>query len=283
MTGYAALDRPGRRWELRSVNARGLDVRLKLPEAVPGLEPLAREMLTSQVARGNVTLTLRINSAGGGVPQLNAGSLPAALDAVAEVQATAEARGLALGPVSATDILALRGLWEVGETAPDLTPETCRSDLSELLTAFDADRAREGGALARVLGEHVDEIERLTRAATDLAPERSAHLSAALTAALDRIAAADVDQARLAQEIAMLAVKGDVTEELDRLGVHVSAARDLLTAEGPVGRRLDFLTQEFNREANTLCSKAQMSALTAIGMDLKTVIDRLREQVQNVE
>jgi uncharacterized protein (TIGR00255 family) len=146
-------------------------------------------------------------------------------------------------------------------------------------------RAAEGAVLARLIGAQLDEVARLTEAATREADARRAaaagHLREALAKVLDNVDG--VDETRLAQELALLAVKNDVTEELDRLGAHIGAARALLADGGPVGRKFDFLMQEFMREANTLCSKAQSMALTRIGLDLKTVIDQMREQVQNVE
>ncbi|MEL7182814.1 MAG: YicC/YloC family endoribonuclease [Pseudomonadota bacterium] len=282
MTGYAAIDLDGRRWEMRGVNGRGLDLRFRLPEQPAGLEPLAREMLTKAVARGNVTLTLRLSASEGQGAALNADGFSAALDALATVQDGAQARGITLAPTSAAEVLAIRGVWEAQDAGTGLTLDGFRADLSDLLAAFDATRVSEGARLRDVLRDHVDQIANLTLEAEALAPDRATHMAETYRAAVARLTA-DVEDTRIVQEIATLAVKGDVTEEIDRLRTHVAAARDLLAAKGPVGRRLDFLTQEFNREANTLCSKAQMSELTRIGLDLKTVIDRLREQVQNVE
>jgi len=146
-------------------------------------------------------------------------------------------------------------------------------------------REGEGAALAAVLAAQVDEIEALVAQAEAQLPARAEQTRAALRRALDRITAegAPLDEDRLAQELALVAVKADVTEELDRLRAHVQAARDLLGQGGAVGRKLDFLAQEFNREANTLCSKAQDKTVTRIGLDLKAVIDQMREQTQNVE
>ena len=153
-----------------------------------------------------------------------------------------------------------------------------------MLTPY-GNRPTEGAVLARLIGAQLDEVARLTEAAMHEAAARRAvatgHLREALAKVLENVDG--VDETRLAQELALLAVKNDVTEELDRLGAHIDAARALLADGGPVGRKFDFLMQEFMREANTLCSKAQSMALTRIGLDLKTVIDQMREQVQNVE
>ncbi len=282
MTGYAALDAPGRRWELRSVNARGLDLRLRLPD-IAGLEPLVRNVLGPVAVRGTVTLSLRL---GDGivtsVPALDPAALDRALDAVAAVRAAAASREIGLIADRATDVMALRGVFETRDAGPTLSLQAAADDLTRLLAEFGADRAREGTGLRAILSRQIDEIGDLVARATALAPERAAHQSAVFGAALARLGPAAAD-AGVASEIAALAIRADVTEELDRLRLHVDAARALLTEEGPVGRRLDFLTQEFNREANTLCAKAGMAALTTLGLEMKSVIDRMREQVQNVE
>jgi uncharacterized protein (TIGR00255 family) len=289
MTGFATLDRPAtaqegaRRWEIRSVNARGLDIRLRLPE-IAGLEALARAEIARVAARGNVTLALRLGEADGApAPALDAAVLASALDGLAAIEAEAQRRGLGLAPSCAADLLTLRGVFEAREAARPPAPEACREDLAELLAAWDATRAEEGAALRAACTAHLDGIDAQVAAAEALAPARAAHQARALREAVARIEGATADPARVAQEIAVLAVRGDVTEELDRLRAHLAAARDLLAAGAPSGRRLDFLMQEFNREANTLCAKAQMAELTAVGLELKTLIDRLREQVQNVE
>ena len=146
-------------------------------------------------------------------------------------------------------------------------------------------RAHEGAALEKVIADQLDQIAKLTDAAAIAAEARAPQVKENLTAALRRVIedVGEVEEARIAQELAVLAVKSDVTEEIDRLRAHVAAARALLAEDKPAGRKLDFLAQEFNREANTLCAKAQAAALTAIGLDLKAVIDQMREQIQNVE
>jgi uncharacterized protein (TIGR00255 family) len=160
-----------------------------------------------------------------------------------------------------------------------------RADIAPLLASFNDMRAAEGAALDGVLTRQLNEIETLTQNAQSLLGERSAEMRANFEAAIARVmdSRAEMDEARLAQEIAVLAVKSDVTEEIDRLHAHIAAARDLMASGVPVGRKLDFLCQEFNREANTLCSKAQNAGLTEIGLALKVLIDQMREQVQNVE
>ena len=275
-------------WDLRSVNGKGLDVRLRLPDYLEGFDALARADLTQAISRGNVTLSLRLNRSDDlAAAALNLPMLDAALSALAEIEYHAMERGITLAPSRASDLLALRGMLDGGAAQDDLAGlmKRLRADLGPLIAAFVATRDAEGAALAAVLGAQIDRIEALTAQAATLAEARRDSTAATLRANLARVmdAAAGADPDRVAQELALLAVKGDVTEEIDRLGAHVAAARDLLGEPGPVGRRFDFLMQEFNREANTLCSKSQNTDLTAVGLELKALIDQMREQVQNVE
>jgi uncharacterized protein (TIGR00255 family) len=293
MTGFAA--RKGQAlghvwaWEIRSVNGKGLDLRLRVPDWIDGLEALARAEVQKATGRGNVTLSLKLmrDEAQAGALRLSPAVLASVLEALAQVETAAMARGLTLRQASSADVLALRGVLEAdtgeAETAP--LRAALLADLPALLADFGAMRAAEGAALAGVIAGQLDQIAALTKAARAEAEARRGSTRAALEEALSRLRglAEGMDEARLAQELALIAVKQDVTEELDRLEAHVAAARGLLAEPGPVGRKLDFLMQEFMREANTLCSKAQAIALTRIGLDLKTVIDQMREQVQNVE
>jgi uncharacterized protein (TIGR00255 family) len=213
--------------------------------------------------------------------------LGAVLRALGEVEAAAMDAGVTLAQATAADVLAVRGVLDMSSADEDTAPlrAAILADLPALLADFNAMRAAEGTALNGVIAAQLDRIDSLTRAATTEAEARRDATASALRDALAKVIAnADgVDEARLTQELALIAVKNDVTEELDRLTAHVAAARDLLAEPGPVGRKFDFLMQEFMREANTLCSKAQALTLTRIGLDLKTVIDQMREQVQNVE
>jgi uncharacterized protein (TIGR00255 family) len=275
-------------WEVRGVNGKGLDLRLRVPDWIEGLEAGLRKRLTSALGRGNVTVSLRVQ---GGAEAATVGLDSAALDAVlaamAEVEARAMAQGLTLAPANAADVLALRGVLETAPPDPDTAAlgQAILADFEPVLESFVAMRADEGAALGSLLSGHLDEIARLTETAADLLVTRQEDIARQHRAALVRVhgAAPETDPARIAQELALLAVKLDVTEEIDRLRTHVGAARVLLAEGAPIGRKLDFLAQEFNREANTLCSKAQHAGLTEIGLALKTVIDQMREQVQNVE
>ncbi|GHE01488.1 hypothetical protein U879_14665 [Defluviimonas sp. 20V17] len=294
MTGFASAKGQGAgaswAWDMRGVNGRGLDLRLRLPEGIDRLEAAVRAELGRRIGRGNVSLTLKLaRDSGANGLRINPAGLRAALAALAQIDQVARAQGLACAAVSPAEVLALRGVAETGadpdeaDSAPLVA--ALMDSLAELVDAFQAMRAAEGAALAKVIEDQISRIADLAREARALAEARRDQMAEALRANLSRVlentAAADPD--RVAQELALLAVKSDVTEELDRLDAHVAQARKLLRAEGPVGRKLDFLMQEFNREANTLCSKSQNAALTQVGLDLKLVIDQMREQIQNVE
>jgi uncharacterized protein (TIGR00255 family) len=295
MTGYATAEGSAPpfawSWELRAVNAKGLDLRLRVPDWVDGLEPALRKRLSAALGRGSVTLNLRLARTGSDAGlTLNAAALDSMLAAIAAVEARAAAQGRALAPVSATDVLALRGVLDTGDTNLD-AEETAAlrarllDSFEPVLDAFLAARAREGEGLEAALARDLEALEANLRAAAEAADARRPQARAALEAALARLVETTdaVSPERLAQELALLAVKSDVTEEIDRLGLHIAAAREMLAADAPVGRRFDFLMQEFNREANTLCAKSGDGALTAIGLEMKTLIDQMREQVQNVE
>ncbi|WP_412563003.1 YicC/YloC family endoribonuclease [Thalassobius sp. MITS945101] len=275
-------------WEIRSVNAKGLDMRLRVPDWIEGLETTLRARLSKALGRGNVTLSLKVQrEETGGALQLNAATMDSMMRVVAQVNAAAEARGMVLAPVTAVDLMGLRGVMEQGSSEDEnkALGTAVLEGFAPVLAQFLEMRGNEGAALHEVLTRTVDEIESLTDQADAAIAGRKEDMEEALRNALARVMqnveAMDAD--RLAQEMALIAVKTDVTEELDRLRAHITAARGLLQERKPVGRKLDFLMQEFNREANTLCSKSQNTALTRIGLDLKTVIDQMREQVQNVE
>jgi uncharacterized protein (TIGR00255 family) len=263
-----------------------------MPDWLAFFESDLKKQLAPAAARGAVTLGLRItrDEASAGL-QLNTDTVDQVLSAIAAIEERAGATGVTLTPASAATVLGFRGVMdapqhsaaqpeELAELAAALTAQ-----VPELLAAFTAMRRAEGAALHAVLTRQLGEIEDLTDQAHALLGARAAEIKANFKTALARImdSGADLDEARMAQEIATLAVKSDVTEEIDRLRAHIAAARTLLASADPVGRKFDFLCQEFNREANTLCSKAQHAGLTEIGLALKVLIDQMREQVQNVE
>lgn len=292
MTGFAsasgALDPHSWGWELRSVNGKGLDLRLRVPDWIDGLEAGLRKELGNAVTRGNVTCGLRVTRAEtGGTLTVNTAQLETVLAALHRIEQSAMDAGVSLAPSKATDIVTMRGVLEQSQSQDDVAALSAAllAEFPAVLADFNAMRAREGAVLADVLDAQLTEIETLTADAAALADARKGEMAKTLQRNLSRVLANSdgIDADRLAQELALIAVKADVTEELDRLGAHVAAARDLLGQGGAVGRKLDFLMQEFNREANTLCSKAQNSDLTRVGLALKAVIDQMREQVQNVE
>jgi uncharacterized protein (TIGR00255 family) len=293
MTGYAARRGEGAghdwTWDIRSVNGKGLDLRLRVPDWIDGLELALRAEIQKMLGRGNVSLTLRVARAEGAAEtlRLNPEALSGVLTALAAVEQAALTAGVTLGQPTSADVLTMRGVVETGSAEMDTTAlrAAILADLPALMAEFNAMRAAEGAALAGVIGAQVETVARLTEQAGVQAALRAGQSAEALRAGLARIAAnaEGFDPARVAQELALMAVKGDVTEELDRLQAHVDAARGLLADSAPVGRKFDFLMQEFLREANTLLSKAQDIDLTRTGLDLKTVIDQMREQVQNVE
>ncbi len=295
MTGFAARKGQGAgfvwAWDIRSVNGKGLDLRLRLPDWIDGLELAVRAELQKALSRGNVSLSLKVAREAGGAAeaglQVKAPVLNAVLAALQEVETAAMQAGVTLAQATAADVLAVRGVLETASADEDSAPlrAALLGDLPALLADFAAMRAAEGVAMHGVIAGQLDQIAALTVAAKAEAEARRDVAAATLREALARVLdhAEGVDAGRVAQELALIAVKQDVTEELDRLAAHVAAARALLAEPGPVGRKFDFLMQEFMREANTLCSKAQALALTRIGLDLKTVIDQMREQVQNVE
>lgn len=291
MTGFARVEGaagPVRwHWELRSVNGKGLDARLRLPPGMDGLEARLRAELSRHLKRGNCQITLTIDRLEDAAPlRVNREALRVVLEAISELQETMEVM-----PPRPEGILALKGVLETADVTEETEEERQAMEdrlvasFGEAVAALAAARAQEGAKLETILRGNVDEIERLARAAAACPAATPEALRARLAGQLQDMlgAAPALPEERLVQEVALLATKADIREEIDRLAAHVAQARELLTGSEAAGRRLDFLTQEFNREANTLCSKASDVSLTRIGLDLKAVIDQLREQVQNVE
>jgi uncharacterized protein (TIGR00255 family) len=290
MTGYARASGSAGgttfSCDVRTVNARGLDLRLRLAPGFDALETELRRRIGRALSRGAVTFTLDVDRTGAGAEIMVD---PQALEVVLGAMAALGER-IAAEPPRLDGILGLKGVLVErqhplgGEAEEQLhagilgAADRC---LAELVEA----RRAEGDHLHQIIAVRLDEIAALTRAA-ELHPARSREaVLARLRAQVEELreAGAGLSEERLAQEALVLATKADIREELDRLGAHLAAARELLAKGGPVGRRLDFLAQEFNREANTLCAKSNAVELTAIGLDLKAAIDQLREQVQNIE
>ncbi len=292
MTGFARLDGQAGpanwQWEVRSVNGRGLDLRLRLPEGLEQLEKQIRSVAARHLTRGNVNLTLRLGLADtAGAGTINPVALGAALEAVRLIEQAAVNQSVTLAPVSAVELMGRPGVLEsAGRKGVDpALADRIAADIEPLFQAFQAARLAEGASIKDILTGQIDQLETLIAQAQASAEARKARDGTLLAQKVrDLLEVTELaDEARLQQELALIAVKADVTEEIDRLNTHVEAAKTLLADPNAVGRKFDFLMQEFNREANTLCSKSGSAELTSIGLDLKTVIDQMREQVQNLE
>jgi len=290
MTGFAravaAHQGAAIAWEVKSVNGKSIETRLRLPPGFERLEPAGRQAVQKRFSRGNIQAVLTVARMGvQAQPVINEAFLK---DIAGLARRLEEQFGVARA--SADGLLALRGVLETPETI-ETEEERAPLDaailasLDEALGGLEDARRREGAALAAVLESHLDRIETLTLAA-EADPSREPAVIRQRIAEQVRLlmdAAAGLDEARLHQEAAFLATKADIREEIDRLKTHVAAARGFIAAGGAVGRKLDFLSQEFNRESNTLCSKSNAASVTGIGLELKAVVDQFREQVQNLE
>ncbi|MBK8175015.1 MAG: YicC family protein [Rhodospirillales bacterium] len=291
MTGFARLEGStptcAWTWEVRSVNARGLDIRSRLPAGFEALEPAVRQRVGAGLKRCNVSLTLQLAWTGGDqAVRINTQVLDAVLALVPQV----ESRLADHRPSSAEGLLALRGVIEVSDPVPTgaeraTLEATLLAGLDQVLATLIDVRRAEGRRLSTVLCEHFVRLSVLAERASVLASLHPAAIAARLKEQLASLLGQSpaLPEERLAQEIALLATKADSREELDRLRAHHEAAVALLERGGAVGRQLDFLCQEFNREANTLCAKSGDIELTRVGLDLKATIEQIREQVQNIE
>ena len=288
MTGFGRGEGALGAWswavEARSVNGRNLEVRFRGPPGFEGLERAAREGAQSRFQRGQLTVGVQAKRAdAAGAVQINIEQLERYLKAGAPYVST----GM-VAPPSLDGLLGLKGVVETVDAADDPAAQAALEaamsvSIGVALDGLAAGRAEEGRAVQGVLDALLSQIGALTGKASALASGQPALIKARLEKRLLELAGEAVTQERIVQEAAAMAVKADVQEELDRLVGHVGAARSLLATEGGVGRKLDFLTQEFMREANTLCSKSASGALTAVGLDLKAAVEQFREQVQNVE
>lgn len=274
-------------WEIRTVNNRGLDVRLRLPQGFESLELRVREKLTGQIKRGSCTINLTLK---GSLLSADLQLNEAALLRLSEIAERARMLTGREEQVPLEALLGMKGIIEVTDATP---AEEETSPLNDaLLASFEAAiaeviRARqaEGDRLSAILSEKLNEIEELTCSAEN-SPERTPEATVMrLRAQIQRLLSenANFDENRLHQEAVLIATKADIEEEIKRLHAHIGAARDLIGEDAPIGRRLEFMAQEFQREANTLCSKSNATEITRIGLRLKTAIDQFREQVQNVE
>jgi uncharacterized protein (TIGR00255 family) len=290
MTGFALRNGTGEgyrwAWEIRSLNGKGLEIRLRLPSGLEHLELPTRERMSRKLSRGSVQATLTAEQ------QAGAARFRINEDALAEVTAAMERirQHLPVQPPTLDGILALRGVVEAADVEHDEAKRArfdalVLADLDACLASLIAAREREGAAIMTVLETRLDEMAALVRAA-EASPARTpeairARLAEQAAALLGAAPALDPD--RLHQEAVLLATRADIREEIDRLEAHVAAARNMLGEDVAVGRRLGFLSQEFSREVNTLCAKANDRSLIAIGLELKAVVDQFREQSANLE
>ena len=290
MTGFARADSArgatSWTWEVKSVNGRGLDLRMRLPPGFESLEPKVRELVGQVIVRGSVNVGLAVKRADGvSEIRLNEAALKQVVAAAARVQAITGSSA-----ASTEGLLGLRGVLEYveaseSEAEAELRTAAMLASLKTALVDLVASRTAEGLHLQDILASQLSDVDRLVGLVTKSPARSTDAIRRRLEEMVARIieTSTALDPARLHQEAALLATRADVEEELKRLTAHVAAARDLLKAREPVGRKLDFLAQEFNREANTLCSKSNDPDITRAGLDLKTTIDQMREQVQNVE
>jgi uncharacterized protein (TIGR00255 family) len=290
MTGFARSDGSlgpiAWHWEVRSVNGRGLDMRLRLPAGHEAMEARIREAVSKRIVRGNLTVNLNVKRSEGETRiKLNEVALRQVLAVLDSLKTRME-----MAPPRPEALLGIKGVLEVVEPEESEADTQARSaamlaGLTQALDGMVEAREAEGRHLHAIVMDQVAAIERLV-AQVAVSPARSPEaIRQRLKEQVGRLldAGTGLDEGRLYQEAAMLATRADVEEELKRLGAHIAGARELLSSREPAGRRLDFLAQEFNREANTLCSKASDAETTRTGLELKAVIDQMREQVQNIE
>lgn len=273
-------------WELRSVNGRGLDLRFRLPPGFDVAEPALRDRAMRQLRRGNVSATLTVRRE----EKLRLAADPVALEQVLSLALSLAARIPDAPPPRAEALLGLPGVLraaspDAAEGVGEAQVAVVTEGFSRALDALVAMRRAEGARLSAMLTSLLGELATLRVEAESEAADQPAQHRARMLENLQALLreASSLPEERIAQEVALLASRSDVREELDRLGSHIEAAHALLAEGAHIGRRFDFLVQEFNREANTLCSKSASAALTAIGLRLKAVTEQLREQVQNIE
>jgi uncharacterized protein (TIGR00255 family) len=288
MTGFARADGAAAgiswTWEMKSVNGKSLDLRLRLAPGFDALEPQVRAMLAQRFRRGNVAASLAVNRTSAPALRVNREALIQFMALIKELAGEIEA-----APPRLDGLLALRGVVETVEDEEEGVVEDRRlAVLDSCATALDrlvAARADEGTRLAVLLRDQIEEMASLVAAAQGSAAAQPAAIRERLQAMLADLAdlVPGMPEERVAQEMALLVGRSDIREEIERLHAHLEQARDLLDEGGAVGRRLDFLCQELNREANTLCSKSADIELTRIGLALKAAVEQFREQVQNIE
>ena len=294
MTGYASdtilvgdfsLDA-----EIKSVNSKSFDLKIYLPEYMTFMENDIRQLVSKQIARGSIVLKIKAkqNDEASSNFTLNNEVLNKAIDEIKTIEQKCDEKNIQFSPLTVLDFFSVKGVWEENKISQTETLElksVMLDKLLELIKKFMETRRIEGQGLQAILIEKLSSIMEFIKEIDKILPDRSRHLKKNFRTALDKIINEQnqVDENRLEQEIALLVIKQDIQEELDRLKVHIVSMQDLVNSSNVVGKKLDFLSQELNREVNTICSKSQYSDLTKLGIEMKTLVDQFREQVQNVE
>jgi uncharacterized protein (TIGR00255 family) len=294
MTGYASgsvqansvlLD-----FEIKSVNSKSLDLKIFLPEYLSVFENELRQIVLKKISRGSVFLKIKLNQQTEHQNNyvLNDKVLQNVFEKIENIERICDEKNIPLEPLKALDFLAVKGVWEENKnssTNVDDIKKIVLDKIEELVVSLLQTRKKEGQGLHSILSEKLSSLIELRKAAKKILPARSNHLKKNFKSTIDGIISetSKIDENKVEQEIAIIAIKLDITEELDRLKVHIESMQDLLSSSGVVGKKLDFLSQELNREVNTICSKSQYSDLTKLGIEMKTVVDQFREQIQNVE
>ncbi len=294
MTGYASdtilvgnfsLDA-----EIKSVNSKSFDLKIYLPEYMTFMENDIRQLVSKQIARGSIVLKIKAkhNDEASSNFTLNNEVLNTAIDEIKTIEQKCDEKNIQFSPLTVLDFFSVKGVWEENKISQTETLElksVMLDKLLELIKKFMETRRIEGQGLQAILIEKLSSIMEFIKEIDKILPDRSRHLKKNFKTALDKIINEQnqVDENRLEQEIALLVIKQDIQEELDRLKVHIVSMQDLVNSSNVVGKKLDFLSQELNREVNTICSKSQYSDLTKLGIEMKTLVDQFREQVQNVE
>ena len=294
MTGYASdtilvgdfsLDA-----EIKSVNSKSFDLKIYLPEYMTFMENDIRQLVSKQIARGSIVLKIKAkhNDEASSNFTLNNEVLNTAIDEIKTIEQKCDEKNIQFSPLTVLDFFSVKGVWEENKISQTDTVElksVMLDKLPELIKKFIETRRIEGQGLQAILIEKLSSIMEFIKEIDKILPDRSRHLKKNFKTALDKIINEQnqVDENRLEQEIALLVIKQDIQEELDRLKVHIVSMQDLVNSSNVVGKKLDFLSQELNREVNTICSKSQYSDLTKLGIEMKTLVDQFREQVQNVE
>jgi len=284
MTGFAASEITVESfrlvWEIRSVNHRYLDLGFRLPDELKSLEPMLRQRAGEILNRGKIESSLKLTRVGSAAGQTEVD--PERLEALMRLAARVQAEYPEAGALSVSDILRWPGLLKVEEQSGEALLEPALRSFSDALEQLSAARMREGSRLVGLLHERLDAISALMSGVDELLVQSAPRYRDKLLERLTRLDV-EVNPERLEQELALIAQRVDVSEEADRLRAHLSEIRDVLQQTEPVGRRLDFLIQELNREANTLASKVQDEELGRRAVDIKVLIEQMREQVQNIE